>query len=57
MTALTPGQAVDVDGARQAVEASRADTSPAHLYSHCASLEYHVQTLLDLIGQLTGGQP
>ena len=52
---LTKDQAADVDLARQALEASIPDTDPANCIEHLGALEYHVQALLELITDLTGG--
>ena len=53
---LTPEQAVDVRNARAALRASMADTDPTQYGGHLGALEYHVQQLLELVDELTGGE-
>ncbi len=52
---LTADQAVDVKSAGAALGASMNDADPGNYCEHLGALEYHVQALLDVIADLTGG--
>lgn len=54
-TPLTPDQAVEVRLAREALEASVADSSLGRDLEHRANLEFHADRLLRLVAELTGG--
>lgn len=52
---LSPGQAIVLRLAGEALAASEAETDPDRYGLHTGPLEHHIQALMDLVGELTGG--
>ena len=50
---LTTEQLHTIDLARQALAASHADSAPERQAYHCGALEYVLQSVLDIVAELT----